>query len=164
MNYKNTLHDNNHLRYSVVDLLSTDGRIGRQAYFVYSTVLPFAFFSIISTMAGLTIKLGSIATSISYSLLTLATLAMILFVVRLTIQRCHDFNASGLFSLFAIIPFVNLIFAMIPGNSGLNSFGEAPEPPSNIIKVGAKLLAIILLAIEVLFILRSLGINLSNFL
>lgn len=48
----------------------------------------------------------------------------------LTIQRCHDFNASGWVSLLVLVPLANLIFMIIPGTRGPNRFG-APTPPNS---------------------------------
>lgn len=160
--YQNNMYYNtqqNQQRYSVVDVLSTNGRIGRQAYFVSSIIFPLALFWILATIAGVVSKLGVVASTLSYALLTVSALAVLLIVVRLTIQRCHDFNASGWISWFAIIPFANVIFAMIPGNNGLNSYGEAPEPPSTLVKVATKILAAILLAVTAYSAMQLFGIN-----
>ncbi len=154
----------NRQRYSVVDIFSTDGRIGRQAYFVYSIILPLTLFWILASIAGIVSKLGSVASTVSYALLTVSVLAVLFTVVRLTIQRCHDFNANSGYAWLAMIPFANVIFAMIPGNNGLNSYGEAPEPPSTAIKAGAKLLAVLLLAVFIFVILKTFGINLKDYL
>jgi uncharacterized membrane protein YhaH (DUF805 family) len=49
----------------------------------------------------------------------------------LTIQRCHDFNASGWLSLLILIPLANLIFIIIPGTDGPNDYG-GPTPPNSV--------------------------------
>ena len=157
MKYGNNIKHTNQQRYSVVDIFSTDGRIGRQAYFVYSIILPFALFLVLGSIAGLISKLGSAASALSFALLALSVIAVLLMVVRLTIQRCHDFNASGWVSAFAIIPFANIVFALIPGNNGLNSFGESPEPPSFAIQIATKVIAGILIALVTYYILHLLG-------
>jgi len=157
MKYGNYTQQNNQQRYSVVDVFSTDGRIDRQTYFVYSVILPFALLLVLGSIAGLVSKLGSIATMLSYGLLALSTIAVLLIVVRLTIQRCHDFNASGWLSVFAMIPFANIIFALIPGNNGLNSYGESPEPASFTIKLATKIIAGLLIAGVTFIVLRALG-------
>ena len=157
MKYGNNMKHANQQRYSVVDVFSTDGRIGRQAYFVYSIILPFALLLVLGSIAGLISKLGSAASTLSYLLLAVSVIAVLLMVVRLTIQRCHDFNASGWVSAFAMIPFANIIFSLIPGNNGLNSFGELPEPPSLTIKIATKVIAGILIAVVAFILLRLLG-------
>ena len=55
--------------------------------------------------------------------------------MRLTIQRCHDFNKSGWLAVLAIIPFANIVFALIPGTNGLNQYGEVPEPADKLTNV-----------------------------
>ncbi|MCF6190970.1 MAG: DUF805 domain-containing protein [Cocleimonas sp.] len=157
MKYGNNMQQANQQRYSVVDIFSTDGRIGRQAYFVYSIILPFALLLVLGSIAGLISKLGSAASAISYVLLAISAIAVLLMVVRLTIQRCHDFNTSGWMSLFAMIPFANIVFALISGNNGLNSFGESPEPPSLAIKIATKVIAGLLIAATAYIALHLLG-------
>ena len=48
----------------------------------------------------------------------------------LTIQRCHDFNLPGWFSILAIIPLLGLVFVVIPGTAGSNRFGDRTPPNS----------------------------------
>lgn len=131
-------------RYSEVDLFSTDGRIGRKRYFLYSVILPFIIFWSFASIAGVLVHMGSAATSASYTILGLAMLAMFFMLVRLTIQRCHDFNQSGWLSVLAVIPFTNIVFALIPGTNGLNQYGEVPEPANKATNVLFYLLLIVL--------------------
>ena len=145
MNVNNDIHQ----RYSEVDLLSTQGRIGRRTYFVFSVLLPFISVSILASIAGIIARFSSasnssLANTLAYILLGLAFVTLISITVRLTIQRCHDFNKSGWAALFALIPFANIIYALIPGNNGLNSYGEPPEPPSSFVKTGVILIALLL--------------------
>ena len=133
-NTMNMQFENNTLqRYSEVDLFSTDGRIGRKRYFLYSVVLPFILFWSLASIAGVLVHMGSVATLASYVILGLAGLAMIFMLVRLTIQRCHDFNKSGWLSVLAVIPFANIVFALVPGTNGLNQYGEVPQPANKVI-------------------------------
>ena len=146
--------------YSEVDLLSTQGRLGRRSYFVYSVILPFIFFWILASLAGAISKygasLGSISVALSYLLLALAVVIISIIMVRLTILRCHDFNMKGWLAVLSLIPMVNIIFALIPGNNGLNSYGDQPEPPSLFIKMGVVVLTILLIS-SVLFTLYKVG-------
>ena len=118
-------------RYSEVDLFSSDGRIGSKRYFLYSVILPFILFWSMASIAGILAHLGSVAMLASYAILGLAILAMLFVLVRLTIQRCHDFNKSGWISVLAVIPFANIIFALIPGTNGLNQYGEVQSQRTN---------------------------------
>ena len=131
-------------RYSEVDLLSVEGRIGRMLYFFYTSVVPFIFLFIFSTVAGIISKAGSSASMISYLLLGAAVVTIIFMVIRLTIQRCHDFNKPGWMAIFALIPLVNIIYALIPGTNGLNKYGEPPAPESTFIKTAVIITAFLL--------------------
>ena len=137
-------------RYSEVDLFSTQGRIGRRTYFVFSVLIPFICVSILASIAGVIAKLtstSSLGNTLAYILLGLALITLVGITVRLTIQRCHDFNKPGWVALFALIPFANIIYALIPGNNGLNSYGEPPEPPSTFVKIGVILIALLLVGL-----------------
>lgn len=131
MNFANNVTQ----RYSDVDILSTQGRIGQKHYFVYSIVIPFILFCAITPLAGLATYLPIASTSFFYAVMGLAVLAMLLMTVRLSIQRCHDFNKSGAYAIFALIPFANIVFALIQGTNGLNQYGEVPKPASGFFKV-----------------------------
>lgn len=115
-------------RYSDVDVLSTEGRIGRKRYFLYSTILPLLVFWAISAIAALATYLPVANDLMFYSIMGVAACAAIYMMVYLTIQRCHDFNRSGAWAVFALIPFANIIFSLIRGTNGLNSYGEVPIP------------------------------------
>lgn len=122
-------------RYSDVDIFSIQGRIGQKQYFVYSFVIPFILFWAITPVAGLASYLPIASSALFYMVLGVAIVAMLLMTVRLTIQRCHDFNKSGALAILAIIPLANIVFALIPGTNGLNQFGEVPKPVSKLFKM-----------------------------
>ena len=162
--FEKTIQQNNQQRYSAVDIFSTEGRIGRQSYFVYSIILPIALFLVLASIAGFISKLGNAATLVSYALLAVSLITVLLLVVRLTIQRCHDFNTNSGLALLAMIPFANIIFALIPGDNGLNSYGEAPEPASAFIKIAAKLLNTLLIGIAAYTAVQFFGADLKELL
>jgi len=136
-------------RYSDVDALSTEGRIGRKRYFVYSIVLPILIFWAIATVAALASYLPIAGTAIFYAIIGIAVLAMMFMLVHLTIQRCHDFNKSGALAVLALIPFANIIFALIPGTNGLNSYGEVPVPATWLYKTSFYALIALLIGLAV---------------
>ena len=68
--------------------------------------------------------------------MVVAYIAMIVISIMLTIQRSHDFNMSGWFSLLALVPLVNMIFWFIPGSDGPNRFGAKTPPNSALVLVG----------------------------
>ncbi|MEE9309538.1 MAG: DUF805 domain-containing protein [Cocleimonas sp.] len=162
----NLLNKENRQHYSAVDVFSINGRIGRIEYFVYSTILPLSLFLVLASITALVTRLGSVATvvalpsTVSSIALVISVIAVLLFLIRLTIQRCHDFNVSGAWALLVVIPFAPIVFYLIPGNNGLNSYGEAPEPASSSIKIIAFLIITLLTAIAIYALATILGINL----
>jgi uncharacterized membrane protein YhaH (DUF805 family) len=149
-------------RYSQVDLLSSDGRIGRLRYFFYSIMLPFLVFWVLAAIAGLTNKIDSIGQIAGYIFLAAAIGAALYLLFQLTIQRCHDFNVSGWLSTLILIPFGTLVFWLIPGNKSINRYGEPPEPTSKWVKIGAYILFITLVATLTYWLLKSgISIDLS---
>ena len=136
-------------RYSDVDIFSTQGRMGRKHYFVFSIVLPLIAFWGIYSLAGFAKYLPIASNMIFNGLIAIAIFATIVSMVYLTIQRCHDFNKSSALALLAVIPFANIIFAMIPGTNGLNSYGEVPLPGNWFLKTAFYTLIALIIALAV---------------
>jgi uncharacterized membrane protein YhaH (DUF805 family) len=105
--------------YQEVKVFSTSGRIGRVRYIAYAMGM---YFLIAVLGVLLSMVIGTAGQVIS-------GLAILVIIFMLTIQRCHDFNATGWLSLLVLIPLVNLIFWIIPGTDGENRFG-AKTPPN----------------------------------
>lgn len=144
-------------RYSEVRILSTDGRIGRFEYFFYSLVIPFLVFWIVAALAGIASHFGELGGAIAYVLLAAGLCAALIIYVQLTIQRCHDFNASGWTSLLLLLPLASILFWIIPGNSTVNRFGGPPRPATSLLKAGAGLLLLIVVAACTFLVLKYLG-------
>jgi len=145
-------------RYSNVKILSAEGRIGRFEYFFYSLVLPFLVFWIVAAMAGIASHFGELGGAIAYVLLASALCAALIIHIQLTIQRCHDFNTSGWLALLVIIPLASILFWLIPGNAGNNRFGYPPKPASSLLRKGAALLLLVLVAVITFVSLKYLGL------
>lgn len=161
-NYMNMHFEDTQPRYSEVDIFSTQGRLGRKRYFLYSIVIPFVLFWSFASIAGILSHLGTVAGLAAYAFLGLATTAMFFILIQLTIQRCHDFNKSGWLSVFALIPLANLLFAVIPGNNGLNQYGEAPEPANGFIKVAFYALVALLIGVTVAVLVQLFNSNVND--
>jgi len=86
--------------------------------------------------------------TVFYAIMGFATLITAFTLIRLTVQRCHDFNKSGWYAAFAIVPFANIVFALIPGTNGLNQYGEVPQPAGILFKI--LFYAVILICIALL--------------
>lgn len=117
-----------------VKLFSTSGRIGRGRYILYSIGMTIAIMAVGVVLSTVTAGLAIFP----------AYIALLVITVMLTIQRCHDFNASGWLSILLIIPLVSLIFWFIPGTDGSNRWGSKTVPNSTGIVVGAWICALII--------------------
>ena len=103
---------------STLRLLSR-GRIGRAHYFL--STLGIAFFGI--TLATLL----SVVPTIGSSLAFVYVLGVIVFNLTFTIQRCHDLNLSGWYSLLSLIPLASIYFYITAGTDGYNDYGRQPR-------------------------------------
>jgi uncharacterized membrane protein YhaH (DUF805 family) len=112
-----------------VRIFAVSGRIGRARYVVYSIVLSLIIMAVAGIAAAL---LGPVGIAV----MVLGYVAMFVVSVMLTIQRSHDFNMSGWFSLLALVPLVNLLFWFIPGTDGPNRFGAKTPPNPLAVVVG----------------------------
>jgi uncharacterized membrane protein YhaH (DUF805 family) len=115
-----------------LEILTSKGRLGRLRYFVYT--LGTGMISIAILMA--VVFLDPAALPFIASVVFVVALLITIF---LTIQRCHDFNMTGWFSLVLLL-IGSLIFYFIPGTKGSNKHGLQPPPNSNAIKITAFLL------------------------
>ena len=106
-----------------VRIFSVSGRIGRARYIVYTTLLPF----LIMLLAGAASAfLGPAGTAV----IIVGWVALVAISIMLTIQRSHDFNMTGWFSLLCLVPLANLAFWLIPGTDGANRYGAKTQPNS----------------------------------
>jgi uncharacterized membrane protein YhaH (DUF805 family) len=142
--------------YGEIKILSSKGRIGRLRYIAYTIGISLLCSLVMAVLSGF---VGMILAESQAGLFLIAVFvlgygAMLLINVLLTIQRSHDFNVTGWLSLILVIPFVPLIFWIIPGTEGANRFG--PQPPPN---KGAGVIAIVLLLLfAILGILAAIAI------
>jgi uncharacterized membrane protein YhaH (DUF805 family) len=147
---KSKLAENTH-RFSEVDLLSTQGRIGRKLYFLYSSLIPLLILAMVLGAAGMLEKLNMIGTVAIYALLAFAIIFGLYSMIHLTIKRCQDFNANHWLAGLSIIPFANIIFSLFLGDSGLNQYGEAPQSDRSLANIAIALLICISGIIVALF-------------
>ena len=130
-----------------VKLFAVSGRIGRARYIVYSILVSFVL--VLPAMALMALSPG-----LGLAVLMLAYVASFVMSMMLTIQRCHDFDMTGWFSLLVFVPFVNLMFWFIPGTDGRNRFG-AKTPPNS---TGVTVALWIVPAVFVLGIMAAIAI------
>jgi uncharacterized membrane protein YhaH (DUF805 family) len=126
-----------------VRILSVSGRIGRVRYLAYFTGAWFLL-SILFAIVGVA--------GPSRSWFAFAAICAINLVFL--IQRSHDMDLSGWFSLLAFIPFVGLFWLFKAGTPGPNTYGAPPVPNT----LGVKILAWVFPGIVVIGILAAIAI------
>ena len=119
-------------KFGKVSITNTKGRIGRLRFLLYTFGLSFLGAGLAAALI-LIPSVGPILAGITYILI-------FVFSIFLAIQRCHDFNAIGWWSLIMLIPLVSLVFYFIPGTKGSNRFGYQPPPNSKAEKIGVFLI------------------------
>ncbi len=148
--------------YGEINLLSARGRLGRVRYIGYSMGIGL----VINVIGGLLGGAGALleeggghlaGLAVGGAVIVLVLLALAVSVV-LAIQRLHDFDASGWWSVLVVVPFANLVLYLVmlimPGTQGPNRFGNPPPPNTT----GVILLATILPLIVVVGILAAIAI------
>lgn len=139
-----------------IRIFSAKGRLGRLRYIAYSigvSLVIYLFMGILLAALGVVMDEGMLGAGTAL-ITSLGLLTMLFVNVLLTIQRCHDFNVSGWLSLLLLLPFVPLIFWIIPGTQGINNFG--PQPPPN--RGAAVIVAVLLILVAVIGILAAIAI------
>jgi len=123
------LLDDGREEFQPVKVFAVAGRIGRARYIVYSIGLTM----LIMFAAGL---VSAVSGAAGVAVTIVAWIAALVLSIMLTIQRSHDFNMTGWFSLLALVPLVNLLFWFIPGTDGPNRFGARTPPNSLGVLIG----------------------------
>jgi uncharacterized membrane protein YhaH (DUF805 family) len=92
------------------------GRINGSIFF-FRNIINFLCFSLITALINLLPE--------SLRILVIIPLALWIYLVIITsAKRCHDWNITGWLSPLVFIPFIPLLFWLIPGNKYSNRFGE----------------------------------------
>lgn len=151
-------------RFGELKIFSAQGRLGRVRYIGYSMGLALLLYLAIAILGGAAAMLGQAESGgealgwLGGGLLIILSLAALIVSILLTIQRLHDFNASGWWALLMVVPLVSLVLYLalliMPGTQGPNRF-DHPPPPNTL---GVILLASILPLIFVLGILAAIAI------
>lgn len=152
-------------QFGELKIFSAQGRLGRVRYIGYSMGLALLLYLAIAILGGAAAVLGQVESGgeealgwLGGGLLIILSLAALIVSILLTIQRLHDFNASGWWALLMVIPLVSLVLYLVllimPGTQDPNRF-DHPPPPNTL---GVILLASILPLIFVLGILAAIAI------
>ncbi|MDR2352320.1 MAG: DUF805 domain-containing protein [Deltaproteobacteria bacterium] len=126
--------------YSWRNAFNFNGRASRKEFWIFiliNVILFLALSFLIGFVAGLTGAVDEY--NIDKLNLPITILQCIIGICSLGImvRRIHDFGKSGWFILLTIIPFVGLIFGLIPSEPYPNNYGNPPSdnygspPPSN---------------------------------
>jgi len=110
-----------------VRLWPPNGRMGRLRLIAYSAGLYLTFIIVSALIGGVAGATGS-----PNAALALGAIAFVFYMIGglvLLIQRSHDMNLSGWWSLVAFIPLVGLVWLVKGGTQGVNRWG-APPPPN----------------------------------
>ena len=148
-------------QFGEINLLSAQGRLGRVRYIGYSVGIGLLVNVIALLMGGLASFLGGDGDAISGLIgvvIIILGVAALTISILLMIQRLHDFDASGWWSVLTIIPLANLVLylvlAIMPGSQGPNRFGNPPPPNT----LGVILLALIVPLIAVIGVIAAIAI------
>ena len=123
-------------QFQPVRIFAVSGRIGRARYILYTVVVSLLIMFLAGLAAAFLGPLGIAVLAVGY-------LATFVISVMLTIQRSHDFNMSGWFSLLMFVPLAGLIFWFLPGTDGPNRFGARTPPNSTGVLIGAWLMPVL---------------------
>lgn len=121
-------------------IFTISGRLNRMRYLSYTMGLSILTMIVMGVLAAVLIPLSA---TLGMVVVGAGYLFLIVLQFMLTIQRCHDFNASGWLSLLIFVPLAVFVFWFVPGTAGENKY-DAPNPPnSTLVLIGALLLPIV---------------------
>ena len=149
-------------QFSQVKIFSAHGRIGRLRYFGYSVATGMLINILVAMVLPFQKTLESSGNDIllvvlAVALLVVVVLGLVIYIF-LMVQRLHDFNARGWWSLLTLVPLANLVLALalliMPGTQGENRFGYQPPPNT----LGVILLGLIVPLIAVVGIIAAIAI------
>jgi len=125
---------------SRINIWSAKGRLGRVRYIGYTVGLGLL---INFTSVFLTTMLGS---DLGAVIMVIGMAAGLFIHGLLSVQRAHDFNATGWMAILAFIPLLNFLFWFVPGTDGDNRFGPRTPPNSTLAIVLASIIPVIMIA------------------
>ena len=138
--------------YAALNFFNAEGRIGRLRYLAWLIGGGIVINIVTLIVAGI---LGALIPPLALVIGVIAWIPSLWFSIIVAIKRAHDFNASGWLSILSLVPLLGfLVFAVIPGTQGSNTYG--PPPPPN--TWGVRVLAAILPLIAIIGILAAVAI------
>lgn len=133
--------------FAEIKIFSPSSRINRLRYWAHSTLMTIPFYLALALGLFLAIKVSVVF----WVVVAAAVIGMMVFGFILIIQRLHDLDKSGWFSLLILVPLANffliILLIFFKGTSGANKYG-LPTPPNKtwhwILGLGGPLFFIIL--------------------
>ena len=118
--------------FDVTKILAVSQRIGRIRWLGYNSL---TFMILLSVQMLVLFTIGDMSNrgvpTTSVLDIIIATVYIAAAII-LTVRRLHDLNFSGWFTLFMIIPYLNIVFSLFllfaPGTKGENEYGKEPMP------------------------------------
>ncbi len=115
-----------------VKIFSFAGRIGRLRYLAFTMVMVFVMYFAMAIITAIALPQAGDGMTLLILLVSLLSLASVPIGLMFMIQRLHDMNASGWWSLLMFVPAVNALMGLVllfaPGTRGDNRFGLQPKP------------------------------------
>jgi len=124
---------------SAINIWSAKGRLGRVRYIGYSVGLGLLVNFASAFLAAL---FGSGPGTVIY---VAGMAGGLLIHALLSIQRAHDFNATGWIAILAFIPLLNFVFWFVPGTDRENRFGHRTPPNSKLAVVLACIIPFVMI-------------------
>ncbi len=122
-----------------IKILTSKGRMGRLRFFYYNMLVGLIGMGLMMLLGAL---LANISPALTGIVVAIIYIALIVISILLTIQRCHDLDKSGWWTLLLFVPFAIFYFYFFPGTKGSNRFGLMPPPNSKGVIIGSILLPI----------------------
>ena len=129
------------------------GRMGRLRLLSYSMGLYLLFILLTMVLGAVTAAARTDRTIVGTITIVAAVIYGIVYVTFL-VQRSHDMDLSGWWTLLAFIPLVGLVWIFKPGTQGANRWG-LPPPPNT---WGVRILALLLPGIAVVGIVAAIAL------
>jgi uncharacterized membrane protein YhaH (DUF805 family) len=104
------------------------GRIGRLRFLAYGLAL-YVIFVVAAFLFGFVSAMVGRDSALMSALAVLGFVAYLFAAIVLIVQRSHDMDMSGWWSIAALIPIVGLVWVFKGGTRGANRWG-APPPPN----------------------------------
>lgn len=144
---ESTPQSNNDPAYGEINFFSPGSRINRLRYWAHSMLVIIPFYIV----AGLGAALALNVSWVFWGIVAIAYIGLVVFSFILIIQRLHDLDKSGWFSLLALVPLANIylivLLVFFAGTPGRNTYG-LPTPPNKtwhwILALGFPVLFIVL--------------------